>query len=85
MYFSSQRIDITTESLAKVYHEHRVGKEQFESFLKQFETQIKKCDKCETLIKQKLNLIAENEILKQRLIDAGLEKPAIRNDASRNA
>lgn len=46
---------------------------------------IESCKKCQSLAKHKANLIAENEQLRQRLIDAGLEKPAICIDLSRHA
>ncbi|MCK9446523.1 hypothetical protein M0Q50_06590 [bacterium] len=46
---------------------------------------IESCEKWQSLAKQKDKLIKENENLKQRLIDAGLEKPIIHIDLSRHA
>jgi hypothetical protein len=46
---------------------------------------VESCEKWQSLAKHKVNLIAENEQLRQRLIDAGLEKPAIRIDYSRHS
>ena len=46
---------------------------------------VESCEKWQSLAKHKANLIAENEQLQQRLIDAGLEKLAIRIDVSRKA
>ena len=46
---------------------------------------VENCEKWQGLAKQKMNLISENEQLRQRLIDAGLEKPSIQIDCSRNA
>jgi hypothetical protein len=43
------------------------------------------CQKCQSLAKHKISLIEENGVLRQRLIDAGLETPAIRIDLSRGA
>ena len=43
------------------------------------------CEKWQSLAKQKSNLIKENEQLRQALIDAGLQKPAIKIDLSRHA
>ena len=38
------------------------------------------CERCNKLATHKANLLEENHKLRQRLIDAGLEQPAIRND-----
>jgi hypothetical protein len=46
---------------------------------------VETCKKCQSLAKHKISLIEENEVLRQRLIDAGLEKPAIIIDPSRLA
>jgi hypothetical protein len=39
-----------------------------------------KCERCQKLATHKANLLEENYKLKQRLIDAGLDQPAIRTD-----
>jgi len=46
---------------------------------------VESCEKWQLLAKHKANLIAENEQLRQRLIEAGLENPAILIDVSRKA
>jgi len=38
------------------------------------------CERCNKLATHKANLLEENHKLRQRLIDAGLEQPAIRNE-----
>lgn len=46
---------------------------------------VETCEKWQNLAKQKANLIMQVEDLEQQLIDAGLMKPAIKIDQSRNA
>lgn len=46
---------------------------------------VESCEKWQSLAKHKANLIAENEKLRQRLIESGLEIPAIQIDCSRHA
>lgn len=42
-------------------------------------------EKYQYLAKQKLHLLDENDKLLQRLIDAGLEQPAVKQDYQKNA